>query len=62
MTDPADLLDLCALVDAVALVAFGLLVWWRSLPPKRPYPRGSLPLAMRRLEDRAEDKPDLDGL
>lgn len=57
-TDPADLLDLCALVDAAGLVVFGLWVWVRSLPPRSPYPRGSLPLAMRRKEADAQTSKD----
>ena len=57
MTDPLDLLDLCALVDALGLVVFGLWVWWGSLPPRSPYPRGSLPLAMRRRGKSAKPPP-----
>lgn len=50
-----DMLDLCALLNAAALVAFGLVVWYQSLPPKNPYPRGSLPNALRR-RDRAKNQ------
>jgi hypothetical protein len=52
-----DLLDLCALANAVALVIFGLAVWYQSLPPKDPYPRGSVPLTLRRRARAKEPRP-----